>query len=124
MCVLIKREGGDCISLPQQPGSFYIGNMCALEHNVKHDEHPVRCYGQGPSSERVRIAVTLRTDVFRNSTARRKQPFHIPDLADVLAESPTIGRVRVPGLSEAVSAKASRANYLTRRPAQTHNKQK
>ena len=33
--LLINTEDDTgCISLPQKPGSFYIGNLCALEHNV------------------------------------------------------------------------------------------
>ena len=108
--LLVKREDADCISLPQRPGSFYVGNMCALEHNVAHDESAVGCYGQGPSSEQVKIAVMLRSDVFRGARARKinavpgpgelfrivnnetarhlaEQPFHLPDLAAVIAES-------------------------------------
>ena len=33
--VKLENKTG-CISLEQRPGSFYIGNMCALEHNVVH----------------------------------------------------------------------------------------
>ena len=29
----VKLEDAGCISLPQRPGSFYVGNLCALNHN-------------------------------------------------------------------------------------------
>ena len=108
--LLVKKEDGSCISLPQRPGSFYVGNFCALEHNVVHGEHADTNYGEGPPSEQVQIAVMLRTDVYRAARARRinatpgpaelfrivntetarhlaEQPLYIPDLAAVIAES-------------------------------------
>ena len=95
---------------PQRPGSFYVGNLCALNHNVLHGDNATGSYGKGPPSEQVQIAVMLRTDVFRlardrainstpgpaelyhivnTETARHlaEQPFHLPDLAAVVAES-------------------------------------
>ena len=98
----------DCISLDQQPGSFYVGNMCALEHNVVHGATSPGSWGDGPSE--VQIMVMLRSDLFREIRARRinacpgphelfrlvnrdtarhlaEVPFPLPVLADVLAES-------------------------------------
>ncbi len=66
----VKPEDAGCISLPQRPGSFYVGNLCALSHNVVHGEHAAGSYGGGPPSEQVQIAVMLRTDVFRAARAR------------------------------------------------------
>ena len=108
------REGGKvgegrerCISLLQEPGSFYIGNLCALDHDARHVENPAGCWGEGP--DRVQIAVMFRSDLFRESRSRRKDaypgpaelfelvndetakhlaevPFYLPDLSEVLAE--------------------------------------
>ena len=105
--LLVEVEDAACISVPQRPGSFYIGNLCAFNHNVAHGEHAPGSYGEGPPSEQVQIAVTLRSDVFREARKRRiinrelfdivnsetakhlaEQPFHLPDLAAVIAESP------------------------------------
>ncbi len=106
----VKQEDTGCISLPQRPGSFYVGNLCALEHKEVYGEHAAGSYGEGPPSEQGQIAVMLRSDVFRAArareikatpgpaelyhivnceTARRlaEQPFHLPDLAAVIAES-------------------------------------
>ena len=106
----VKLEDAGCISLPQRPGSFYVGNLCALNHNVVHGEQSAGSYGDGPLSEQVQIVVILRSDVFRAARARRinatpglaelfhivnsetarhlaEQPFHLPDLAAVIAES-------------------------------------
>ena len=106
----VKPEDAGCISFPQRPGSFYVGNLCALSHIVVHGEHAAGSYGGGPPSEQVHIAVMLRTDVFpaarartvnatpgpaelfeivNSATARHlaEQPFHLPDLAAVIAES-------------------------------------
>ena len=87
-----------------------MGNLCALHHNVVHDEHPTGTYGDEQYGDRrVQIAVMLRSDVFRGARARKinstsgpaelfnivntetakhlaEQPLHLPDLAAVLAE--------------------------------------
>ena len=108
--LLVKSEGRGCISLPQKPGSFYVGNLCALEHKLEHCSESAGCYGEGPPSEQVQIAVMLRSDVFRGARARKinampgpaelfsvvntetakhlaDHSFRLPDLAAVLAES-------------------------------------
>ena len=36
--VEVKVEGQPQVTLVQEPGSFYVGNLAALEHNVHH--HP------------------------------------------------------------------------------------
>jgi hypothetical protein len=112
--LLVQLEDGSCISLPQRPGSFYVGNLCALSHKVSHDEHAAGSLCAGPASEQVQIVVTLRSDVFRLATARKinaspepaelfrivnretarhlaEEPFHLPDLAAVIAESREAG---------------------------------
>ena len=68
-----SRKGG-CISLPQKPGSFYVGNLCALEHNVEHCAESAGCYGVGPPSEQAQIAVMLRTDAFSRSAREKSMP--------------------------------------------------
>jgi len=100
--------------LPQRPGSFYIGNLCAMSHNVVHDGNAEGCHTYaGPHSTGTRsaqIAIMLRTDVFRGARARSidstpgpaelyyivneetakhlaEQPFKLPDLAAVAAEA-------------------------------------
>ena len=55
--------------LPQSAGSFYMGNMCAAWHRVRHLDRE----GAGTLCEaagNVHIAVMLRTDVFREERAR------------------------------------------------------
>ena len=101
---------GRCINLRQHPGRFYIGNLCALEHNVVHGATAPGSWGDEPENQ-VQIMVMLRSDLFRESRARRinacpgpqelfrvvnmatarhlaKVPFPLPDIAAVLAESP------------------------------------
>ena len=36
--VEVKVEGKPQVTLDQEPGSFYVGNLSALEHNVRHHE--------------------------------------------------------------------------------------
>ena len=63
-------DGADrIIELPQRPGSFYIGNLCALEHNVVHGAESAGCYKPVEQPE-WQIAVMLRTDVFRATRSR------------------------------------------------------
>jgi hypothetical protein len=106
----VKPEDAGCISLPQRPGSFYVGNLCALSHNVVHSDHAAGSFGVCPPSEQVQIAVMLRTDVFRAARARvlnttpgpeplfaivntatakhlAEHPLYLPDLAAIIAES-------------------------------------
>ena len=47
--------------LPQRPGSFYVGNLCASRHRVRHFEQP---------AGDVHVTVMLRTDVFRTERSR------------------------------------------------------
>ena len=107
---MLTLKDGSCISLPQRPGSFYIGNLCALSQHVVHGEHSAGSYGDREPSQQVQIVVTLRSDVFRlardrpinalpgpvellsivnTATARHlaEQPFHLPDLAAVIDAS-------------------------------------
>ena len=61
--LLVKQlEDAGCISFPQRPGSFYAGNICALNPNMVHGEHAAGSYGEGPPSEQVQFAVILRSD--------------------------------------------------------------
>ena len=62
---------GSCISLPQQPGSFYVGNVCAIEHNVEHVEAAPGTWGAAPPESQLQVAVMLRSDLFRQNRARR-----------------------------------------------------
>ena len=106
----VKGEEG-CISLAQRPGSFYVGNLCALEHNVAHGASAPGSYG--PPENQVQITVMLLSDLFRQVRARNKDaclgphelfrivynetarhlaevPFPLPDIAAVLAEVPQV----------------------------------
>ena len=81
-----------------------------MQHNVKHKPQAEGCYGEGPKSQQVQIAVMLRSDVFRKARARKINstpghselyrvvntetakhladfPLCLPDLAAVIAES-------------------------------------
>ena len=96
----------DWAVLPQRPGSFYVGNLCAPCHRVRHLEQPgPLCAAAGD----VHVAVMLRTDVFRAERPRAKKckpkpaevfdivnevvasalsarPLSFPDVASCLAE--------------------------------------
>ena len=73
LLVKVKGENG-CTSLAQRPGSFYVGNLCALEHNVAHGASAPGSLGDGamPQRKQVQIAVMLRSDLFRQARVRRK----------------------------------------------------
>ena len=112
LLVKVKDDEG-CISLAQRPGSFYVGNLCALEHNVAHGASAPGSWGDGPPESQVQITVMLRSDLFRQVRARKKDacpgppelfrivnnetarhlaevPFPLPDIAAVLAEVPQV----------------------------------
>ena len=124
--------GDSCISLHHKPGSFYMGNLCALSHNVVHDEHPTGTYGEEHyGSRRPQIAVMLRSgDGFRAALTRKmnafpgpvelfdivsretakhlaEQPLHLPDLAAVISESTAASATVFPSVAVATSAASS-----------------
>ena len=96
--VEVKVGGKTQVTLDQEPGSFYVGNLCALEHNVRHHEEckhtfegaAVTAKGDGKDlasaakakgsrraetakgDQRLQIAVMIRSDVFRKMRARKK----------------------------------------------------
>ena len=99
--VEVKVEGKPQVTLDQEPGSFYVGNLSALEHNVRHHEEckhtfdgaAVTAKGGGKDlasaatakgdaadpapaetakgDQRLQIAVMIRSDVFRDFRARK-----------------------------------------------------
>ena len=99
--VQVRMDGEEEVNLAQEPGSFYVGNLCALEHNVRHHEEckhtfdgaAVTAKGDGKDlasaatakgdaedpapaetakgDQRRQIAVMIRSDVFRNFRARK-----------------------------------------------------
>ena len=74
--------------LPQRPGSFYVGNMCAPWHRVRHLEQagPL-CVAAGD----VHVVVLLRTDVFRAERSRamkvKPRPVEVFDIVNEVVAS-------------------------------------
>ena len=98
--VEVKVEGQPQVTLVQEPGSFYVGNLAALEHNVRHhveykhtfdgaaatakvdrkdfasaasDKGDAKHAASAATAEgdpRLQIAVMIRCDVFRDYKAR------------------------------------------------------
>ena len=116
----LGQDGQDrVVTLAQRPGSFYVGNMCALEHNVHHTNDSSRCFEIASASAAtarmpgIQIAVLLTTDVFRRNQARKRNatpgPAELYDvvnhvIATYLAEGPSL---QLPDLT-AVIAEASK----------------
>ena len=87
--------------LRQVPGSFYMGNLCAAWHRVRHFERTraqLLCAAAGD----VQIAVMLRTDVFRDNRARGMQkpnPGRVFDIVnDVVASALATNPLRFPDM--------------------------
>ena len=98
-------------TLEQKPGSFYVGNLSALEHNVRHHEtdkceHTFDLLQQDYDDvQRLLIAVMIRSDVFRDFRARKidstpgpKEFFHVVNYA--VAEHLALVPVALPDLTE------------------------
>ena len=93
--------------LPQSAGSFYMGNMCAAWHRVRHldrKEAGTLCGAAG----NVHIAVMLRTDVFREERARsmstKPTPCRVFDIVNqVVASSLATARLRFPDLGTCIA---------------------
>ena len=113
--VAIEDKKDNMVTLEQKPGSFYVGNLAALNHNVHQHERCDHTFSndylkQQPEGKReLLIAVMIRCDVFRDFRARRTDntpgpaeffrvvnrtvaehlatvPVALPDLTDVLDE--------------------------------------
>ena len=79
--VEVKVEGQTPVTLLQQPGSFYVGNLAALEHNVRHHVECQQTFdgaaatakgdAENEGDQRLQIAVMIRCDVFRDCRARK-----------------------------------------------------
>ena len=99
--VEVKVEGQPQVTLVQEPGSFYVGNLAALEHNVRHhveckqtfdgaaatakvdredfasaasakgDAENDSSAATAEGDQRLQIAVMIRCDVFRDCRARK-----------------------------------------------------
>ena len=110
----MRLQGSEgCISLEQRPGSFYVGSMCTVEHDLAHGAKVPGSLDDGPPENQVQIMVMLRSDLFRDARARRinacpvpselfrivnlevskhlvEVPFPLPDIVAVIAESPLV----------------------------------
>ena len=106
-------EGGRTQLLHQNPGSVYIGNMCAVEHQVEHHDEmwPQTLFQDEEASSAsdggLLITVMLRSDVFRNSRARqllgKPTPVDIYDIVnDVVAEHLATQPVILPDFADVV----------------------
>ena len=96
----VKVEGQPQVTLVQEPGSFYVGNLAALEHNVRHHVECRHTFNGAAATaevdrkdfasaatakvaenaasaataegdQRLQIAVMIRCDVFRDFRARK-----------------------------------------------------
>ena len=131
--VEVKVEGKPQVTLHQEPGSFYVANMSALEHNVRHHGECKHTFdraagtangdAEGPApaetakaDQRLQIAGMLRCDVFRNCRARKinatpgpAEFFRVVNYAVArhLADVP----VALPDLTE-VLAERARADFV------------
>ena len=111
----VRLEGKDPVTLEQKPGSFYVGTLTAVQHNVRHHDRCENTYSddylqEQPEGKRdLQIAVMIRCDLFRDNRARKPDatpgpaeffhvvneqvaqhlatvPVALPDLTDVLDE--------------------------------------
>ncbi len=106
------------LELLQRPGSFYVGKLVALNHNVKRTAECHGCFQRQCAYHRVQIAIMARSDVFRavrarkiNSTPGPKELFDLVNtvVASQLAEKP----LPMPSLT-AILAEAQKCNVPRR----------
>ena len=92
--VEVRMTGKPQVTLDQEPGSFYVGNLSALEHNVRHHEECKHTFDGAAATangaaaakgdaedpapaetakgdQRLQIAAMIRSDVFRDFRARK-----------------------------------------------------
>ena len=61
---------GDCDSFNLCPGNVYVGNLCAVSHQVFHDEKHGRAEHLNANGDMLKVVVLLRTSLF---SAYRRQ---------------------------------------------------
>ena len=95
--------------LLQQPGAFYIGNLCAAWHQVGHfapaQAEPLFRRGDG---EGVHVTVMIRSDVFAEARARssssRASPVEVYNAVNaVVANNLATRPLRLPTFTECLS---------------------
>ena len=96
---------------PQEPGSFYIGNICAPRHQVVHlpPRRAEPLHRSSDSDEGVHIAVMLRAAVFAEARARcsssRASPAEVYDVVnDIVARHLATKKLRLPSFQECSAA--------------------
>ena len=96
---------------PQEPGSFYIGNLCAPYHRVVHlpPRQAEPLHRSSDSDEGVHIAVMLRSAVFAEARARcsssRASPAEVYDAVnDIVAKNLATRPLRLPTFLECCRA--------------------
>ena len=96
---------------PQEPGSFYIGNLCAPYHRVVHlpPRQAEPLHRSSDSDEGVHIAVMLRSAVFAEARARcsssRASPAEVYDVVnDIVARNLATKKLRLPSFPECCAA--------------------
>ena len=58
--------------IPQDPGAIYVGNLCAVEHQVVHGRAKAFSLFGESTPNGVHITVMFRCDVFRHNQARNR----------------------------------------------------
>lgn len=96
--------------LPQQPGAFYIGNLCAPWHQVGHfapaQAEPLFRRGDGGTG--VHVTVMIRSDVFAEARARNSSSLACPvevyrAVNAVVANNLATRPLRLPTFTECLS---------------------
>ena len=85
---------------PQRPGSFYIGNLCAPWHRVRHFQEQAGDVEMFRplcgAATHVHVVVMLRTDVFRalqsRATKSRPKPVEVFDIVNEVVASALSGQ--------------------------------
>ena len=69
---LQKNEDVPCDSLTLGPGNVYIGNLCAVSHQIVHDEEK---HGRAEhliaNGDTLKVTIMLRTSLFSYCRSRR-----------------------------------------------------
>ena len=105
-----EEAPGEWLRLPQQPGAFYIGNLCAPWHQVGHfalaQAEPLFRRGDGGTG--VHVTVMIRSDVFAEARARSSSSLASPvevyrAVNAVVANNLATRPLRLPTFTECLS---------------------
>ena len=106
---LQNKEDVTCDSLTLGPGNVYIGNLCAVSHQIVHDEKHGRAEHLMANGDTLKVTIMLRTSLFSYCRSRRMNGVPAPKVVydrcnAVVAKHLREGKLLLPSYQDCLAA--------------------